>query len=79
MLGEAVEFNQAGKFERGLGDYLRPVNPDPDFVQNLGIRLRQPKTVSLETGSLTGPATLLILLAGLIAGILSLLLLRKLR
>ncbi len=79
MLGEAVEFNQVGKIERGLGDYMRPVDPDPDFVQKLGVRLRYPKAVTLETRSLSGPAALLVLLAGLILGIFSVFLLRRLR
>lgn len=79
MLGEAVEFNQVGKIERGLGHYMRPMDPDPDFVQKLGVRLRYPKAVTLETGSLTRPAALLVLLAGLIIGMFSIFLLRRLR
>jgi hypothetical protein len=79
MLGEATEFNPVGKIERGLGFFMRPVEPDPDFVQKLGSRLRVPKNVTLEGGAQAKPAALLLLLAGLIVGILSLLLLRRIR
>ncbi len=79
MLGEATNFNQVGKIEKGLGFFMRPVEPDPEFVQKLGTRLRVPKNVTLEGGPQAKPAALMLLLAGLVVGILSLLLLRRIR
>jgi hypothetical protein len=79
MLGNTMDFNQVGKIERGLGFFMRPVDPDPDFVQKLGVRLRNPKNITLEDGSRTKSAALLVLISGLVVGILSLFLLRRLR
>lgn len=79
MLEEVMDFNQVGKIEKGLGYFMRPVDPDPEFIQKLGVRLRYPKNVTLEGGSQAKPAALLVLLIGLFVGLISLLLLRRLR
>lgn len=78
MLGEMTNFNKTGGIESGLGKFMTPIDPDPEFVQKLGFRLRQPKNVSLELVSSPRPAVMMVLMAGFILGILSVILLRRL-
>lgn len=79
MISEMMNFNRVGGIERGLGHFMTPIDPDPDFVSKLGSRLRHPKSVSLELQSSPRPAAMMVLMAGFILGILSVVLLRRLR
>ncbi len=79
MLEKTMDFNQIGGIEKELGVFMTPVDPDPDFVQSLGRRLRAPKSVSIEGELLSRPVALFVILFGLVAGIVSVFLLRRLR
>lgn len=79
MLGQMMDFNQVGGIERGLGQFMTPIDPDPDFVKKLGSRLLQPKVVHVEDVSSPRPVAIVVLLAGFVIGVVSVLLLRSLR
>jgi hypothetical protein len=66
------------EIEQRLQMTLNPVRPNPEFVSHLRYRLATPDSVVLETRTQT-PLLLLILSSGLVAGILLLWLLRRLR
>lgn len=74
-----MDIEQVGKIEKGLGIFMTPIDPDPDFIQKLGSRLRNAKLVSIEGQPLGGFTTLMVVLAGLIVGMISLILIRWLR
>ncbi len=79
MVGKWMDVNSVGGIEKGLDFLMTPVDPDPEFIRNLGVRLRYPKSVTIEADSYAKPTTLLMLLAGMILGIVAIFLLRKLR
>ena len=79
MLGEVMDFNKVGGIERGLGYFMTPIDPDPEFIRKLGSRLLQPKVVTMEGGSSPKPVAIVILLAGFIIGIVSFFVLRRVR
>ncbi len=79
MVGKWMDVNNVGGIEKGLDFIMTPVDPDPEFVRNLGVRLRYPKSVTIEADTYAKPTALLLLLAGMIFGIVTVFLLRKLR
>lgn len=74
-----ADLHSGWDIEKGLGYLMTPVDPDPDFVRNLGARLRFPKSVTIEAEPITKSTSLLLLVAGMILGIATIFLLRKLR
>jgi len=78
MIGKLMTINGIGGIERGLGNLMTPIDPDPDFVRNLGAKLRYPKSVTIEADNHATSTNLLLLLAGMILGIVAIFLLRKL-
>jgi len=53
--------------EKDLSVYLKPVDPDPEFVQTLGSRLSRPQAVILERrqdGIVAGVLVVLALVCG---------------
>ena len=63
--------------EEDLSVYLKPVDPDPDFIRKLGDRLTKPNLVSIEHHHNTLLAGILVA-AGLASGALLVWLLRRL-
>jgi hypothetical protein len=68
---------ELNELERQLDVSLNPVQPDPQFVQRLQVRLSTPATVVLENPTRTG--AFLIVASGLFVGALLVWLIQRLR
>jgi hypothetical protein len=79
MIGKLLSLNGIGGIEKGLDNLMTPIDPDPEFVRNLGTKLRFPKSVTIEQYYDTKSTSLFLLIAGMILGIITVFLLRKLR
>lgn len=54
--------------ESSLGNILKPVSPNPDFVKKLGYRISHPPTITLERR--TGMKAFALISFGLFSGVL---------
>lgn len=69
-----MELTQLNNLERDLSNSLRPIDPDPDFINTLSRRLARPDRIYL--GQSNSPRKIWAVLGlGLIVGILTLFLL----
>lgn len=66
---QGIEFN--------LGNLLKPIDPDPEFLQHLNQRLANPAEISVERQH-NSQMALLVLFGGLAGGVFVIWLLRKL-